>query len=62
MRQFVTFFSPEKDSMMSAVFSQIYPLFMTITYSGDELFLQLRGDLLDYLYRKLSKDEAADIL
>lgn len=48
--------------MMSAVFSQIYPLFMTITYSGDELFLQLRGDLLDYLCRKLSKDEAADIL
>ncbi|HRN82298.1 RNA polymerase sigma factor [Nitrosomonas europaea] len=35
---------------------------MTITYSGDELFLQLRGDLLNYLCRKLSKDEAADIL
>ncbi|WP_396957632.1 hypothetical protein [Nitrosomonas sp.] len=48
--------------MMSAVISQIYPLFMTITYSGDELFLQLRSDLLDYLCRKLSKDEAAEIL
>ena len=36
-------------------------LSMTTSCTSDELFLQLRNDLLNFLYRKVGKAEAADI-
>lgn len=37
-------------------------LSMTTSCTNDELFLQLRNDLLNFLYRKVGRDEAADMV
>lgn len=62
LRQFVAFHPYGKHSIIMLFLAHYALLSMTTSCTNDELFLQLRNDLLNFLYRKVGRDEAADMV
>ncbi|MDF0677909.1 MAG: RNA polymerase sigma factor, partial [Nitrosomonas sp.] len=62
LRHFVAFHPYGKHSIIMLFLAHYALLSMTTSCTNDELFLQLRNDLLNFLYRKVGRDEAADMV